>query len=738
MKMKRRMFTLLLAAIMVLSYIQVPSMAAAEVLPDNEPIESTFTDAAFLTAVREVIGKTDGEHIYRSDVENITALEIQGKKIANLDGIQHFTSLKELYCWNNDLLELDLSYNPNLEVLDCSFNIDMESLTLSNCFKLKSLDCNYTALQDLDVSKNPDLTSLVCYSTKLSSLDISNNLLLETLDVYDAHLVTLDITNNIRLTSLDCSCNDMCAVDSVVGVENCTLLQEDDAFVFEPQNVVERGHSWNSGVVTAVPTCGQKGELTYACTHCGITKTEDIAATGQDAPDADHSWGSGVVTVVPTCIQKGEMTYTCTSCGKTKTEEIAATGQDAPDADHSWDSGVVTITPTCTQKGETTYTCTNCGKTRTEDIAVTEHNYSADWKSDETNHWHGCVCGEIMDKSIHVKTWDKDSSYHWEKCNICGWVNTAKTDHVYDDAQDTTCNICSYERTVTPPVGPVSPISPAPPVSGGSSYDYYIINATTGEGGSITPNGRVSVRENKNQAFTIIPDEGYAVADVLVDGKSVGAVIEYTFEKVSKSHTIKVTFRESSTGYKACLKNEICPIWPYTDASTTAWYHNGVHYCIENELMSGYGSNRFGPNDTLTRGMLVQILYNKADRPAVSGDSPFDDMAPNAWYIDAMKWAAANGIVEGYGNDRFGPDDPITREQLAVMLWRYADSPAISEALNNFVDKGKASEYALNALRWAVKNGIMYGKNNGVLDPRGNATRAEVAAMLQRYMTSEG
>ena len=710
-------------------------MAAAEVLPDNEPIESTFTDAAFLTAVREVIGKTDGEHIYRSDVENITALEIQGKKIANLDGIQHFTSLKELYCWNNDLLELDLSYNPNLEVLDCSFNIDMESLTLSNCFKLKSLDCNYTALQDLDVSKNPDLTSLVCYSTKLSSLDISNNLLLETLDVYDAHLVTLDITNNIRLTSLDCSCNDMCAVDSVVGVENCTLLQEDDAFVFEPQNVVERGHSWNSGVVTAVPTCGQKGELTYACTHCGITKTEDIAATGQDAPDADHSWGSGVVTVVPTCIQKGEMTYTCTSCGKTKTEEIAATGQDAPDADHSWDSGVVTITPTCTQKGETTYTCTNCGKTRTEDIAVTEHNYSADWKSDETNHWHGCVCGEIMDKSIHVKTWDKDSSYHWEKCNICGWVNTAKTDHVYDDAQDTTCNICSYERTVTPPVGPVSPISPAPPVSGGS---YYIINATTGEGGSITPNGRVSVRENKNQAFTIIPDEGYAVADVLVDGKSVGAVIEYTFEKVSKSHTIKVTFRESSTGYKACLKNEICPIWPYTDASTTAWYHNGVHYCIENELMSGYGSNRFGPNDTLTRGMLVQILYNKADRPAVSGDSPFDDMAPNAWYIDAMKWAAANGIVEGYGNDRFGPDDPITREQLAVMLWRYADSPAISEALNNFVDKGKASEYALNALRWAVKNGIMYGKNNGVLDPRGNATRAEVAAMLQRYMTSEG
>ena len=297
--------------------------------------------------------------------------------------------------------------------------------------------------------------------------------------------------------------------------------------------------------------------------------------------------------------------------------------------------------------------------------------------------------------------------------------------------------------------GTPDPTPPTPPSGGGSS------------GGSSSPatytpviemsdHGKVkctpqSPERGDKVTVTLTPDKGWQIDGLTVtdrNGKPVAVTDRgggiYTFTQPTGKATIKAVFQPISVTPSSCLRDSTCPIWPFQDSDPGAWYHDGVHYCIENELMSGYGSNRFGPNDTLTRGMLVQILYNKADRPAVSGDSPFDDMAPNAWYIDAMKWAAANGIVEGYGNDRFGPDDPITREQLAVMLWRYADSPAISEALNNFVDKGKASEYALNALRWAVKNGIMYGKNNGVLDPRGNATRAEVAAMLQRYMTSEG
>lgn len=119
-----------------------------------------------------------------------------------------------------------------------------------------------------------------------------------------------------------------------------------------------------------------------------------------------------------------------------------------------------------------------------------------------------------------------------------------------------------------------------------------------------------------------------------------------------------------------CPRDEHCTIWPFTDARTTAWYHDGVHYCIENSLMNGYGGNIWGPNNTLSRAMLAQILYNQVGKPAVTGDSPFSDVAAGMWYSDAITWASKNGVVLGYGNGKFGPDDPVTREQMAVMLYQ--------------------------------------------------------------------
>ena len=739
MKSKQKILTLLLAMVMVLSCIQTPLMAVSATPADNESIQSTFTDAVFLQAVRNLIGKTNGEDIYQSDVRNITKLDISDLYITDLVGIEYFTALKELYCYGNDLLTLDLSHNPNLEVLDCSYNLEMDSINLSNCFKLKSLDCNYTALQNLDISKNADLTRLVCYSTNLSALDISNNLLLETLDVYDAHLVTLDITNNTRLTSLDCSSNDMCAVDSVVGVENCTLLQEDDAFVFEPQNTVRAGHSWDGSKITEPPTCSLKGELTYTCTHCGITKTEDIPAKGQNAPDADHSWNRGKVTMKPNCTQPGEITYTCTGCGKNKTEELAATGQDAPDVDHSWDNGTVTLKPTCIAEGKKTYTCTNCGKTKLESIAAVGHVTVIDKEKFPTCTENGLTVGshcsecstilvsqKIVPATGHTSTWEKNNAKHWERCTACGW-ESAKENHTYTDDKDTTCNICDYKHTDVSP----TPSTP-PPTSGGSYYSYYTITAAASDGGKITPNGKVIVCENSDKTFTVIPGKGYVVSDVLVDGKSVGIVKEYTFKDVSKNHTIEVCFRVVDI---PCPRDKSCPLWNYIDASTTAWYHDGVHYCIENGLMTGYGSGKFAPNDTLTRGMLAQILYNKAGHPTVAGNSPFDDVSSGKWYTNAISWAAEKDIVNGYGDRKFGPDDSITREQIVAMLWRYAGSPVVNGTLDGFTDGNKTSKYAQDSLCWAVEKGIVSGKGGGILDPTGKATRAEAAAMLQRYMT---
>lgn len=283
MKMKRKMFSLFLALVMVLSCIPMPAMAVSDmpamavsdmpatVMSDvpatSEPIESAFTDPAFLGAVRELVGKTNGEHIYPADVESITELNVSDKYIANLQGIEHFTALKELNCCFNELLELDLSGNPNLEVLDCSLNTELASVNVSNCPQLRTLDCSFTALERLDIRSNTQLTKLVCYSTRLRTLNTSNNPALEELDTYDACLVNLDVSNNKNLTYLDCSYNNMSSPDSVIGRDTCNSLVG-DSFCYEPQNenVAVEAAFTDQDFLTAVREAVDKptGELTPA------------------------------------------------------------------------------------------------------------------------------------------------------------------------------------------------------------------------------------------------------------------------------------------------------------------------------------------------------------------------------------------------------------------------------------------------------------------------------------------
>ncbi len=190
---------------------------------------------------------------------------------------------------------------------------------------------------------------------------------------------------------------------------------------------------------------------------------------------------------------------------------------------------------------------------------------------------------------------------------------------------------------------------------------------------------------------------------------------------------------QTGPAYRACPRDATCPIWPYTDADPHAWYHDGVHFCIENHLMVGYGDDVFAPGDTLSRAMLAQILYNKTGRPAAPEAAPFDDVPDGLWYAPAVAWGAENGVVEGYGNGKFGPADPVTREQLAAMLWRRAGRPESGESLERFPDGGETSPWAAEALQWAVEQGIVVGKDAGLLDPTGTASRAEAAAMVQRF-----
>lgn len=175
----------------------------------------------------------------------------------------------------------------------------------------------------------------------------------------------------------------------------------------------------------------------------------------------------------------------------------------------------------------------------------------------------------------------------------------------------------------------------------------------------------------------------------------------------------------------------------FSDVDAGAWYAEAASYCRDNGLMSGTSSATFAPNRTMTRSMLAVVLYQLAGSPTVSGYDAFTDTAEGSWYSDAVLWASRQGVIGGYGGGLFGTDDPVTREQIAAILWRYDGSPE-AESASAFADQSAIASYAMDAVDWAHANGIMNGKGENRFDPKGSATRAEVAVILMNYTRKEG
>ncbi len=177
---------------------------------------------------------------------------------------------------------------------------------------------------------------------------------------------------------------------------------------------------------------------------------------------------------------------------------------------------------------------------------------------------------------------------------------------------------------------------------------------------------------------------------------------------------------------------------PFTDVFEKDWFYGDVMFVYENGLMLGTSKTLFSPHGTATRGMMATILWRMEGSPAPKGKNSFTDVVAGKWYADAITWAAENGIFAGYGKDKFGPDDPITREQLAAIFYRYAGYKGydltVKGNLDKFKDADKVTDYAKMAMQWAVSSGLVKGKSGNLLDPQGTATRAEIATMLHRFI----
>ena len=279
--------------------------------------------------------------------------------------------------------------------------------------------------------------------------------------------------------------------------------------------------------------------------------------------------------------------------------------------------------------------------------------------------------------------------------------------------------------------------------SSSSSVTRYTITAEAGEGGTISPDGSTSVKKGNSQVYTITANEGYAIEDVIVDGESVGAVEKYTFDTVSENHTIEVVFYAVTEESKdENIDEDDVPLTEspvnFADVNEKDWFYDAVSYAYKNGLVNGYSEDVFAPNENITRAMFVQILYNKDGQNKVDTVANFTDVNSTAWYADAINWAVEKGIISGYGDGKFGPDDYITREQIAVIMNNYAQKmgytlPKTVDAVK-FIDEAQIGAYANDSIKAMQQAGIIFGREDNSFDPKAETTRAEATAILYRFI----
>ena len=414
-------------------------------------------------------------------------------------------------------------------------------------------------------------------------------------------------------------------------------------------------------------------------------------------------------------------------------------------------------------------TCNTCGYERTITPPAHEHRYG-DWRKDGTNHWHECTDADCPNREESIKD---------------------KAAHVYDNDADTTCNTCGYERTVTPPahehivtfdgnggtssVGSMTTTNqkltslPSASRSGSYSFDGWyteksggtkittdtVFSANTtvyahwtytgGGGGGYNPPVTYYTLRFETGGGSDIPSVQGTYNTYIDLTKYVPTWRGHTFigwysERSLMNKVSGVYLTKDMTVYAGWRVNENPGTGanPFTDVSEKDWFYGDVMFVYENGLMLGTSKTLFSPHGTATRGMMATILWRMEGSPVPKGKNSFTDVEAGKWYADAITWTAENGIFAGYGKDKFGPDDPITREQLAAIFYRYADYKGydltVKGNLDKFKDADKITDYAKTAMQWAVGSGLVKGKSGNLLDPQGTATRAEIAAMLHRFI----
>ena len=316
----------------------------------------------------------------------------------------------------------------------------------------------------------------------------------------------------------------------------------------------------------------------------------------------------------------------------------------------------------------------------------------------------------------------EDGQHTWND----GEVTTEPT-YTTEGVKTYTCTACGQTKTET-----IDKLT-RPSSEGVATYSISIENTENGE---VSAN-RSGASKGTTVTLTAEPDKGYILESITVTDKNGDKVKltekdgKYTFTMPASKVTVEAAFVKENPNTEAWEN-------PFADVVKGAWYYDSIRYTYENGLIAGYPNGLFGINDTITRGQIATILWRMEESPAVNYAMTFEDVGEGMYYADAIRWAASEGIVGGYSDTQFGPNDAITREQLAAILWRYAQHKeydvSVGEDTNilSYADALTVSEWAVPAMQWANGAGLIQGSDNNLM-PKGNATRAQAATILHRF-----
>jgi len=541
------------------------------------------------------------------------------------------------------------------------------------------------------------------------------------------------------------------------------------------ENVVtanKLGHDFESG------TWQSDGDHHWKkCSRCDVT---------DEANKAPHNWDAGVIKTQPTCTTAGEKTYTCTVCNRTKTEAIEA-------LKHDWGEWRVTKPATTSTAGEETRTCKrDASHTETRAIPKLTPAPSGGGSSSgsssapaititvpvsgssDTVHVSASVSGSTAEvKAVKSAELDKIGTDSAVVIDLSGLNKGVTGVTLSTDTIDSICKTEADGVTIKLPSAELrvdrQTLAAVTEQAAGSKLRLVVEPDGTARS-TMTAAQKSTLAGMKNAAAleayfvsggTRIRDFKGGSVELSIPYRADGAIRAWflkedgTREPVSArydkenaqlilhhfSHYV-IEELDSSAAYTVCAKDDSCPLGAFGDLTAAAWYHDGVHYCLENGLMRGVSGGKFLPNGSTTRAQLVTILWRLESSPEPAGTVSFGDVADGAWYAKAVRWAAGSGVVKGYDNGNFGPDDAVTREQMVTILYRFAQhkgydvSAGEDTNILSFNDALTVSEYAIPAMQWACGSGMVNGiaqEGEMFLAPKDTTTRAQIATLMMRF-----